>query len=78
MLDRVDADADAQLTMITRRHTNDAVVMSLDTCNCLMETVHLMRSTANAAHLRRSLDLADRGDLVQHALIDPDQVDDVG
>jgi len=32
-----------------------AVVMSLDTYNSLMDTVHLLRSPANAAHLQRSL-----------------------
>jgi len=40
-----------------------AVVMSLDTYNSLMETVHLLRSPANAAHLQRSLDEAERGEL---------------
>ena len=29
--------------------------MSLDTFNSLMETVHLLRSPANAAHLERSI-----------------------
>jgi antitoxin YefM len=33
----------------------DAVVMSLNTFNGLMETVHLLKSPANAAHLARSV-----------------------
>jgi antitoxin YefM len=58
VLDRVEADAD--VTLITRRHAQGAVVMSLDTYNSLMETVHLLRSPANAAHLQRSLEQAER------------------
>ena len=61
VLDRVEADAD--VTLITRRHAQGAVVMSLDTYNSLMETVHLLRSPANAAHLQRSLEQAERGQL---------------
>jgi hypothetical protein len=49
-----------------------AVVMSLDTKNSLMETVHLLRSPANAAHLQRSLEQAWRGDFLEHGLIDGD------
>jgi antitoxin YefM len=48
--------------------------MSLDTYNSLMETVHLLRSPANAAHLQRSLEQAGRGELLEHGLIDPDDV----
>jgi antitoxin YefM len=73
VLDRVVADAD--VTLISRRHSQDAVVMSLDTYNGLMETVHLLRSPANAAHLQRSLEQADRGELLDHPLIDADRVD---
>ena len=53
VIDQVIADAD--YTVITRRDAPDAVVMSLDTFNGLMETVHLLRSPANAAHLERSI-----------------------
>jgi antitoxin YefM len=75
VLDRVEADAD--VTLITRRHAKGAVVMSLDTYNSLMETVHLLRSPANAAHLQRSLEQAGRGELLSHGLIDPDPADAV-
>ena len=68
VLDRVEADAD--VTLITRRDASSAVLMSLETYNSLMETVHLLRSPANAAHLQQSLEQADRGELVAHALID--------
>ncbi len=53
ILDQVVKDAD--FTVITRRDTEDAVVMSLDTFNSFMETVHLLRSPANAAHLEKSI-----------------------
>ena len=68
VLDRVEADAD--VTLITRRAASSAVLMSLETYNSLMETVHLLRSPANAAHLQQALEQADRGELVDHALID--------
>lgn len=53
VLDNVINDADT--TVITRRDSKDAVVMSLDYYNSLMETVHLLRSPANAQHLNRSI-----------------------
>jgi antitoxin YefM len=71
VLDRVEADAD--VTLITRRHAQGAVVMSLDTYNSLMETVHLLRSPANAAHLQRSLEQAERRELLAHPLIDANE-----
>ena len=73
VLDRLEADAD--VTLITRRHAQGAVVMSLDTYNSLMETVHLLRSPANAAHLQRSLEQAERGELLAHPLIEADSLD---
>lgn len=46
---------DADVTVITRRDAPDAVVMSLDTFNSWRETVHLLGSPANAAHLAKSI-----------------------
>ena len=54
LLDKVSNDADCAI--ITRRDANDAVVMSLDYYNSLMETVHLLKSPANAAHLAKSIE----------------------
>lgn len=53
LLDQTVTDAD--FIVITRRDAPDAVVMSLDTFNSLMETVHLLKTPANAAYLARSI-----------------------
>jgi antitoxin YefM len=46
---------DADYAVIARRDAPDAVVMSLDTFNSMVETVHLLKTPANAAHLARSI-----------------------
>ncbi len=53
VLDRVVDDAD--YTIISRRDREDAVVMSLDVFNSLMETFHLLKTPANAEHLAKSI-----------------------
>lgn len=68
VLDQVINDAD--YTIITRRDAEDAVVMSLDQFNGLMETVHLLKSPANAAHLEKSIKQYQAGKTQQHALTD--------
>ena len=67
-LDSVVNDADT--AVITRRDAEDAVVMSLDYYNSLMETVHLLRSPANAEHLNRSIAQFKAGQVTQRDLID--------
>jgi antitoxin YefM len=62
VLDRVVADAD--YTIVTRRDADDVVVMSLESFNSLMETVHLLKSPANAAHLDRSISQFKQGKAV--------------
>jgi antitoxin YefM len=59
LIDQVSDDAD--YTVITRRDAADAVVMSLNTFNSLMETVHLLKSPANAANLARSIEQYRKG-----------------
>jgi antitoxin YefM len=44
--------------------------MSLDTFNSLLETVHLLESPANAAHLARSIAQYKQGQTTEHDLID--------
>jgi len=68
VLDAVVNDADT--TIITRRDAEDAVVMSLDYYNSLMETVHLLRSPANAEHLTKSIAQYRAGKATPRELID--------
>lgn len=67
VLDNVIRDADA--TVISRRDSEDAVVMSLDHYNSLMETVYLLRSPANVEHLDRSIAQYKAGRAVQQELL---------
>ena len=47
---------DADVTIISRRDAEgDAVVMSLDHYNSLMETLHLLSTPANASALARAI-----------------------
>lgn len=68
VIDQVVDDAD--VTVIARRDAPDAVLMSLDTFNSLVETVHLLESPANAAHLARSIEQHRKGELQGQALVD--------
>lgn len=68
VLDRVVDDAD--YTVITRRDADDAVVMSLEYFNSLLETVHLLKSPANAAHLERSISQYRQGQVTEKSLLD--------
>lgn len=53
VLDQVSDDAD--YTVITRRGSENAVVMSWETFDSYMETFYLLKSPANAAHLAKSI-----------------------
>ncbi|NRA22745.1 MAG: type II toxin-antitoxin system prevent-host-death family antitoxin [Oceanospirillaceae bacterium] len=66
VLDNVVNDAD--YTIITRRDSEDAVVMSMDHFNSLMETVHLLKSPANAAHLAKSIEQFNSGQVIEREL----------
>lgn len=57
-------------TIITRRDADNAVVMSQDYFNSLMETVHLLKSPANVAHLKESIAQYRSGKTIQKDLID--------
>lgn len=63
VIDQVVEDAD--VTIISRRDAPDAVVMSFDHYSSLMETVHLLSSPTNAAHLAKSM-LQARSGQAQH------------
>ena len=68
VIDRVVDDAD--VAVISRRDSPDAVVMSLDTFNSWMETVYLLKTPANAAHLGKSIQQLRRGKASVRALSD--------
>ena len=57
-------------TLIKRRDSEDAVVMSLDNYNSIMETLHLLSSPANAKHLAESIAQVESGQTVTRSLLD--------
>ncbi len=67
VLDSVVEDAD--YTIINRRDADDAVVMSLDYFNAMQETLHLLRSPKNVAHLEKSIAQYQAGKVESHGLI---------
>lgn len=67
VLDNVVEDAD--YTIIIRRDAKDAVVMSLEYFNSLLETVYLLKSPANASHLERSIAQLREGKISEHDLL---------
>ena len=67
VLDRVADDAD--YTIISRRDSEDAIVMSLDVFNSLMETFHLLKAPANAEHLAKSIMQYTNGQAKERELI---------
>ncbi len=68
VLDQVINNADC--AVITRRDSEDAVVMSLQYYQSLMETVYLLRLPANAEHLRKSIAQYSEGKVLEKDLID--------
>jgi antitoxin YefM len=74
VIDQVVEDAD--VTVISRRDAPDAVVMSFDYYSSLMETVHLLSSPANAAHLAKSLAQARSGQAQPRELMDIPEVEE--
>ena len=63
------AVADSDVTIIARHGSPDAVLMSLDTFNSLMETVHLLKTPANSLHLAQSIEQYRTGKLVCGKLV---------
>jgi antitoxin YefM len=71
VIDQVVDDAD--VTLITRRDAPNAVIMSQDYYDSLMETVHLLRSPANVAHLERSMAQLRHGEAKERNLAENDE-----
>ena len=74
VIDQVVEDAD--VTVISRRDAPDAVVMSFDHYSSLMETVHLLSSPANAAHLAKSIAQARAGQTQHRELINISDIEE--
>ena len=68
LIDRVIEDA--YVAVIARRDAPDAVVMSLETFNSWVETVHLLKSPANAGHLAKSIRQLRAGKARPRSLVD--------
>jgi antitoxin YefM len=68
VIDQVVSDCD--VAIISRRDADDAVIMSLNTYNSMMETLHLLKSPANVKHLEKSLAQYRKGQTKEKALID--------
>lgn len=68
LLDQVAEDANH--TIIHRREGEDAVIMSLDSYNNLMENLHLMSSSNNIKHLNESIAQIEAGQVPEKGLID--------
>lgn len=68
VLDQVAQDAD--YTIISRRDAKNSVVMSQEQFDSLMETVHLLKTPANAKHLEKSIEEYRSGRVEAHTLID--------
>lgn len=68
VLDEVVEDVD--VTIITRRDAEDAVVMSLTQYNRLMETVNLLQSPENAEEIESSIKEMLSGKTVQQYVFD--------
>jgi len=56
---------------VTRQNARSVVLMSEDDYEGLIETVHLLKSPANAARLLRSIKDADQGKLTEREIIEP-------
>jgi antitoxin YefM len=55
---------------VTRQNARTVVMVSEDEYEGIMETLHLLQSPANAARLLRSIEEADKGQLVEHELLE--------
>lgn len=53
---------------VTRQNARTVVVLSEAEYEGMVETIHLLRSPANAQRLLRSIESAERGNLAEHDL----------
>ncbi|EKS26942.1 type II toxin-antitoxin system Phd/YefM family antitoxin [Staphylococcus epidermidis] len=62
LIDKVNDDSDS-VTITTNNH--NAVLLSEDDYNSIMETLYLQQSPANAKHLAQSIEDIERGNTVE-------------
>lgn len=70
MLDKVHEDAD--VTIISRRDGADTVAMSPDHYQRIMQTMYLLATPSNAAHLAKSIAQYKAGKAVRRELVNPE------
>ena len=58
--------------LVTRQNARSVIMLSEEDYEGLLETVHLLRSPANAARLLESIEQANSGRLSERQLIEPD------
>ena len=68
VLDTVTKDKNA--TVIIKSDVEDAVIMSKSYYDSLMETIYLLKSPANAKHLKEAIAEYKAGTTQEHGLID--------
>jgi antitoxin YefM len=56
---------------VTRQNARSVVMMSEEEYESIMETLHLLRNPANAAHLLRGLKEAETGAMIERDIIKP-------
>ena len=56
---------------VTRQNARTVVLLSEEEYEGMVETLHLLRSPANAERLRRSVKSADAGRLTAHDVVEP-------
>jgi antitoxin YefM len=57
--------------VVTRQNARSVILISEEDYEGLMETVHLLKSPANAARLLRSIQQADQGQLTERDVVEP-------
>lgn len=65
-----EVDQDQEPLVVTRSDNVSVVVLPLATYNSYAETDYLLRSPANASHLRRSVEQARSGKVKKHPLVE--------
>ena len=61
--------------LVTRQNARSVILMAEDDYEGLMETVHLLKSPANATRLLRSIGDAERGKMTERELIESEKAD---